>query len=52
MNNRKKKWLHLCENHVLVLLLEQSEKFTKSMFLDKKEQKLNTCLSHHINSNS
>lgn len=51
MNNRKKKWLHLCENHLLVLLLEQSAKFTKSMFLDEKEQKINTCLSHHINPN-
>ena len=38
MDNRKKKWLHLCENHVLVPLLKQSAKFTKSMFLDEKEQ--------------
>lgn len=51
MDNRKKKWLQLCEKRVLVLLLDQSVKFTKSMFLDEKEQNSNTHLSHHINPN-
>lgn len=44
-------FLHLCENHVLVPPLEQSAKFTKSMFLDEKEQNSNTSLLHHINPN-